>query len=145
LAACLFLIAYSNMIGYNLTSDFHSIKTAKSRDAGYGDYRAHDLSTYLVSQGHILLTLLRLPPGAVDERPEAAAYLGDALILLYDGFVVAGLVLLARAGNALLALVIVSSVLVLPMFGAHHDVLPRQGRYLAPLLPLMFCALASAV
>src|SRR5207249_9445193 len=26
-----------------------------------------------------------------------------------------------------------------------HDVLPRQGRYLAPLLPLMFCALASAV
>ena len=50
LAACLFLVAYSNMIIYNLTTGFHTIKTAKSRDAGYTDYQSHDLASYVVSR-----------------------------------------------------------------------------------------------
>jgi 4-amino-4-deoxy-L-arabinose transferase-like glycosyltransferase len=147
LAAGLFLVAYSNVIVYNLTTGFHSFKFARTVDTAYGTYgntRAHDLPTFMANQGRIVLTLLRLPAGAVDARPEAADYLGDPLILLYAGLTAAGMLLLARAGNPLPVLVTLSALLVFPLSGAHHDVLPRQGRYLAPLLPLLFTALAAA-
>jgi hypothetical protein len=132
------------MIVYNLTSGFQSIKTARSRDAGYGEYRSRDPTTYLSKQSDILLTLVRMPAGAVDARPNASAYLTDPQVLAYAGFTLGGVVMLARASNPLPALLIVSGLLVLPLFGARHDVLPRQGRYLAPLLPVLFTALALA-
>ncbi len=52
--------------------------------------------------------------------------------------------MLARAGNPPPALTILGALLILPLFGARHDILPRQGRYLAPLLPILFTALAAA-
>jgi 4-amino-4-deoxy-L-arabinose transferase-like glycosyltransferase len=144
LAAGLFLVAYGNMIVYNVSSGFQSLKTARSRDAGYSEYRSRDLSSYLAKEGHIVLTLLRMPGGAVDARLDATAYLADPQVLGYAGFTLAGVVMLARAGNPLPALTILGALLILPLFGARHDILPRQGRYLAPLLPILFTALAAA-
>jgi 4-amino-4-deoxy-L-arabinose transferase-like glycosyltransferase len=147
LAACIFLVAYSNVIVYNLTTGFHSLKYARTVDTAYGTYgntRARDLPAYLANQGRVLVTLLRLPAGAVDARPEVGDYLGDPLMMLYAGLTAGGMLLLARAGNPLPALLTVSALLVFPLSGAHHEVLPRQGRYLAPLLPLLFISLAAA-
>ncbi|MBA2447261.1 MAG: glycosyltransferase family 39 protein [Chloroflexi bacterium] len=149
LAAGLFLLAYSNMVWFNLTTGFESIRSARSRDAAYGEDRDRDVGSYLVSQGRILTTLPRLPAGAVDARPDgegsdaARPYLTDPLVLAYAGLTLFGVVLLARGGNPLPGLVIVSALLLFPLFGARHDILPRQGRYLAPLLPLLFTALAA--
>jgi hypothetical protein len=143
LAAGLFVLAYGNMVWYNLATGFQSIESARSRDAAYAEYRVRDVGSYLTSQGRILLTLLRLPAGAVDARPEPSEYLGDPQVLVYAGLTVAGVALLARAGNPLPGLVILSALLVFPLFGARHDLLPRQGRYLAPMLPLLFVALVA--
>ena len=50
----------------------------------------------------------------------------------------AGLVVAARLGAWSLPLAVVTFLLLLPIFPASHDNLPRQGRYLMPLLPLAF-------
>jgi 4-amino-4-deoxy-L-arabinose transferase-like glycosyltransferase len=145
LAGCLFLVAYGNLVVYNLRTDFESLRSAQKRDAAYGEYEERDTDTYLTSQRAIMLTLTRFPAGAIDARSEAADYLTDPAVVVYAGLALGGFVLLARAGNPLPALVLLTGLLVMPVFGARHDLLPRQGRYLAPLLPLIFTALAAAV
>jgi hypothetical protein len=110
------------------------------------DHAADDL--YLIraahAAGNVFFPLVRLPGGAVDARPSPTDYLTDPQVLVYAGLTAVGLAILARSGNSLPLLVVLSALLVFPAFNARHDILPRQGRYLAPLLPLLFTALASA-
>ena len=144
LALGLFLLAYGNVIAYNATSGLGSIRSALDRDAGYAESRGEEADSYAEKLGHVVTTLVRLPAGAVDARTGVADYLADPVVLAYAGLTAAGLALLARGGNPLPALVVLSAVLVFPLFNARHDLLPRQGRYLAPLLPVLLAALAAA-
>ena len=51
---------------------------------------------------------------------------------------------LRTEGSRFVGTLLLSAVLIFPVFGARHELLPRQGRYLAPLLPLLFIAVAAA-
>lgn len=143
-AAFLFVVAYSNMIVYNVATGFGSLKSAAQRNAAYEAYQDDDESAYLVREGRVLVTLLRFPSSALDTRDDWTDYARDPIVLVYAGLALAGIGLLARRGDPLPALLLASAVLIYPLLGARHDLLPRQGRYLAPLLPLLFTGLAVA-
>lgn len=143
LAVGAFLIAYSNMVVYNVTTGLDSLKSALSRNASYEDYQDEDSSAYLARQGRILLTLARMPSSALDTRETATDYLLDPVLLLYAGLSILGIGLLTAKGHTLPLLVVLSTLLMLPLLGARHDLLPRQGRYLAPILPLVYACLAA--
>jgi 4-amino-4-deoxy-L-arabinose transferase-like glycosyltransferase/glucose/arabinose dehydrogenase len=139
LAALLFVAAYSNMILYNVLTDFGSIRdalTIKDRyDAGT------DVVTFGVYLGNHLphgMMLLRYLAGAVDTRTGAAAYLLDPTLWLYTGLSLAGLVYAARRGAPLLLLITISSFLIMPYFNQRKYIPISDGRYLMPLLPLAF-------
>ena len=87
----------------------------------------------------IAQTLPRIVASAVDLRPAPAEeYLRDPRVLAYTVLAVVGLVAAARLGAWSLPLAVMTFLLLLPLFPASHDNLPRQGRYLMPLLPLAF-------
>jgi hypothetical protein len=102
------------------------------------------LGDYPENQAQVLLALARLASSAVDARDDWTDYLADPIVAGYVGLTLGGLVLLARSGAPLPLLLLISSVLVFPMFAARHENLPRAGRYLAPLLPLIYTAVAFA-
>lgn len=139
LTVCAFLIAYSNMIAYNLTSGFGS----------FGGNRFSNPSTWdLTNPKHeaVIEALLRLPAGAVDARPDSGSFLGDPLVVAYAGLVIVGFALLGRVGNPLPWLVTVSVLVIFPFFKADSsalDIPPHYGRFLAPLLPLLVAGLSA--
>jgi hypothetical protein len=56
---------------------------------------------------------------------------------------VLGLLAAVRLGAWSLPLAVVVFLVVLPLFPASHDILPRQGRYLMPLVPLLFAGMGG--
>lgn len=147
LAFALFLLGYGNMLWYNATTNLQSLRSAQSRDVAYArdgtDQEDVVRDAYLAQQGRIAMTLLRLPAGALDARAPSE-YLRDPTVPAYAALTVGGIALLALAGNPLPAFLLLSALLLFPFVNAEHELLPRQGRYLAPLLPLLFTALAAA-
>ncbi|MCC7372148.1 MAG: ScyD/ScyE family protein [Chloroflexi bacterium] len=144
LAALLFVAAYSNMILYNVLTDFDSITAAatiKDRyDAGVDTVTP---AIYLANHGPHGLMLLRYLAGAVDERGGSLAYLLDPTLWLYAGLTLAGLVYTARRGAPLLLLVFLSSCLIMPYFNQRKYVPISDGRYLMPLLPIAFAGIGT--
>jgi hypothetical protein len=64
-------------------------------------------------------------------------------MVVYAALALAGLAAAARLGAWSLPLVVVTFLLLLPLFPASHDNLPRQGRYLMPLAPLAFAGIGG--
>jgi hypothetical protein len=62
---------------------------------------------------------------------------------VYTVLAIGGLVLAARLGAWSLPLAVVTFLLLLPLFPASHNDLPRQGRYLMPLVPLAFAGVGG--
>ncbi|HEX3244810.1 MAG TPA: glycosyltransferase family 39 protein, partial [Chloroflexota bacterium] len=143
IAAALCLLCYGNMIVYNVTTGFKSVEAAIEQNRSYAAQVEGDSGTYFGRQRRILLTLLRFPSSAIDRREGWADYVRDPIVMGYAALAVTGLVFLTRRGEPLPALVILSAVLTFPLFGARHDLLPRQGRYLAPLLTLIYLGVAT--
>jgi hypothetical protein len=82
--------------------------------------------------------------GSDEARPiMAAAALRDPRVWAFTMLAVAGLVAAARLGAWSLPLAVVTFLLLLPLFPASHNDLPRQGRYLMPLVPLAFAGVGG--
>lgn len=142
-AIAAFLIGVSPLILYNLVAtDFGTLKESEEQRTGYQQGRDKDFS-YRGRAAEMALTVVRIPAGAIDERPRALDYLLDPSVLAYLALCVAGLVVAARLGAPSLALATVTFLLLLPVFPAQHDNLPRQGRYVMPLLPLAFAGVGG--
>jgi 4-amino-4-deoxy-L-arabinose transferase-like glycosyltransferase len=138
-----FLIGVSPLILYNLVAtDFGTLKESQEQQAGYQQGRDKDFS-YRGRATEILLTASRIPAGAIDDRPAALDYLLDPTVIAYTALAIAGLVVAAQLGASSLVLAAVTFLLLLPVFPAQHDNLPRQGRYLMPLLPLAFAGVGG--
>jgi 4-amino-4-deoxy-L-arabinose transferase-like glycosyltransferase len=138
-----FLVGISPLILYNLVSDFGSLKESREQSSGYQEGRDKDFS-YRGRAIEIAQTLPRIVASAVDLRPAPAeTYLRDPSVLAYMALAVAGLAAAARLGAWSLPLAVVTFLLLLPLFPASHDNLPRQGRYLMPLLPLAFAGVGG--
>jgi hypothetical protein len=144
LAIAAFLIGVSPLIAYNVQTDFGTLRESTEQSEGYQQGRDKDWS-YRGRATEILLTVARLPASAIDARDGAGAYLGDPIVLGYSALALVGLGLAARLGVVTPALVTVSFLVLLPLFPASHDGLPRQGRYIMPLLPFAFAGIGGLV
>src|SRR5215212_4157103 len=134
-----FLVGVSPLIVYNLVAtDFGTLKESQAQTSGYQEGRDKDFS-YRGRAIEIAQTLPRIVASAVDREPAPPeAYLRNPLVLGYTLLAILGLAAAARLGAWSLPLAVVTFLLLLPFFPASHDNLPRQGRYLMPLLPLAF-------
>jgi 4-amino-4-deoxy-L-arabinose transferase-like glycosyltransferase len=142
-AVAAFVIGVSPLILYNVVAtDFGTLKESEEQRTGYQQGRDKDFS-YRGRANEILLTVARIPAGAIDERERPGDYLADPSVIVYTVLCVAGLIVAARLGLGSLALAVAAFLLLLPLFPAQHDNLPRQGRYLMPLLPLAFAGVGG--
>jgi hypothetical protein len=139
-----FLIGVSPLIVYNLVaSDFGSLKESREQASGYQEGRDKDFS-YQGRAAEIAETLPRIVASAVDYQPASPeGYLRNPIVLAYTLLAVAGLVAAARLGAWSVPLVVVTFLVLLPIFPAGHEILPRQGRYVMPLLPLAFAGVGG--
>ena len=135
LAGLLFLIGCSNVLVYNLQSDFGGITSVNRQ---YPDGRLGTLvylETALAPAHGLLLTLA----SAVDPiRPPSAL---APFVALVGTLSVLALVYLARHGSALPLLVVLSTLSLLPF--VHDDFAPLlKARYIMPLVPIVYVAIA---
>ena len=139
-----FLVGISPLILYNLVAtELGSLKESREQTSGYQEGRDKDFS-YRGRAIEIAQSLPRIVASAVDLRPAPVeTYLRDPRVLAYTALAVAGLVAAALLRAWSLPLAVATFLLLLPLFPAGHDNLPRQGRYLMPLLPLAFAGVGG--
>ena len=143
LALLLFVLAWSNLIVFNLMTSggtFREAATVRDRyDAGVA------MNTLVYLQTHLThaYMLLRYLAGAVDLRVSVGAYLLDPTLWLYGALSLGGLIYCARRGAPLLLLMALSSILIMPWFNQRKYVPISDGRYLMPLLPLAYAAIGA--
>lgn len=138
LAIGAFLVGISPLIVYNLVSDFGTLKESTEQTGNYQEGRTDDFS-YQGRAIEIAQTMPRIAASAFDREPAPiSTYLLAPTTWVYSAVAVAGLVAAARLGAWSLPLTVVTFLLLLPLFPASHDQLPRQARYLMPLWPLIF-------
>jgi 4-amino-4-deoxy-L-arabinose transferase-like glycosyltransferase len=140
------LIAYSPVLIYNVRHDFAGVARVTTRRAYV--YEAHPTwDSYRHNLFNLLGELARMVsnPMRIPARP--LHYLTSPYMLIAVALGLLGLALLARRGQPLPLLAILSVALVLPRFshayGVEGDLYLLTGRYLAYLLPLCFTAIAA--
>jgi 4-amino-4-deoxy-L-arabinose transferase-like glycosyltransferase len=143
LALATFVVGVSPLILYNLQSDFGTLRESMEQSAGYQQGRDKDWS-YRGRAEEILLTTARLLPSDIAGREGTFSYLLQPAVIIYAAAGVAGLAVAARLGAFGPVLAVGAFLLLLPLFPASHDNLPRQGRYLMPMLPLIFAGIGAA-
>ena len=144
LALAAFLVGIGPLLVYNWQTGLGTLRESEAQRSGYEEGRNKDFS-YRSRAAEIMLTVARLPASAIDRRPSdadqpirATAYLTDPAVVGYSALGGAGLLFAARLGAFGPVLAVTAFLVLLPLFPASHDNLPRQGRYLMPLLPLAF-------
>jgi 4-amino-4-deoxy-L-arabinose transferase-like glycosyltransferase/glucose/arabinose dehydrogenase len=142
-ALALFVLAYANVLAFNLMTAGGSFREAATVRERYDAGIVVDTLVYLGNHLTHGLMLLRYLAGAVDARAGVAAYLLDPTLWLYGGLSAAGLVYCARRGAPLLLLMTLSSILIMPYFNQRKYVPISDGRYLMPLLPLAYAAIGA--
>ncbi len=153
-AVLAFLIGVSPLIVYNLISDFGTLRESQEQSRNYvegrdREGREEDFS-YQGRAAEIVQSMPRILASAIEFYPEESAqtasldtYLRDPRVLAYTAAAILGLVTAARLGAWSLPLAVAVFLGVLPLFPASHDILPRQGRYLMPLVPLLFAGVGG--
>ena len=142
LAIAAFLIGAAPLVVYNIRTDFGTLRESQQQRAGYQQGRDKDWS-YAGRAAEILVTSARLPASAIEPRSQPAEYLTDPIVVTYTALAIAGLFFAARLGMLGPGLAVIAFLILLPLFPASHDNLPRQGRYLMPLLPLAFAGVGG--
>ena len=143
LAFGLFVLAYANVLIFNLMTAGGSLREAVTVRDRYDQGIVVDVLIYLGNHLPHGLMLLRYLAGAVDARGGAAAYLLDPTLWLYGGLSLAGLIYCARRGAPLLLLMTLSSIVIMPYFNQRKYVPISDGRYLMPLLPLAYAGIGT--
>jgi 4-amino-4-deoxy-L-arabinose transferase-like glycosyltransferase len=137
-----FLIGYANMVAYNLSTNFDSLRSAQRISGEYATAEDADTGWQLVSS--MLLLLGRLAGGAVDQRSDVLAYLLDPGVLVSLVLAGIGLVALWRRGEPLPLLAALTFLALLPVVNTKFKTLVTI-RYLMPVYPLLALGIAVAV
>ncbi len=153
LAAALALLGYSTLLLHHVQSRFEVVGDIQQKQARYLDADADagedaEHGVYVNNLEQLLLSAARLASGAIEERESAADFLRDPWVLAYSLLAVVGLAVAARRGNPLLLVALAPALLLPPLLsGKYKPIL--DGRYLMPLVPVLFVgigiALASAL
>lgn len=144
LAALAFVVAFSPMIVYNVMSGGESIRyavyTATEReDYTLGKSTALTLASYVDRQKGLWVMLHGTLGGAVDERKGIAGYLTDPQLVATSLLAFAGTLWAASRHRYTLPIWLVGSFAALfPIFNANHYGVEYDGRYVLPLLPMLY-------
>ncbi|MCC7371933.1 MAG: glycosyltransferase family 39 protein [Chloroflexi bacterium] len=154
LALAAFLVAFSPMIAFNIITGGQSIRhamyTASERpdyvDPKKADQAKLTVTNYLQREEDYWLLLHGTLGGAVDERDSTVAYLTDPYLASMSLLSVAAVAWAAVRHRYRLPLWLGASfALLLPVFNvAHYDV-EYDGRYVLPLLPMIYAAVGVLV
>jgi hypothetical protein len=143
------VLGYSTLLIYHVTSGFEIIRDIQDKQGRYLD-AGHDVDTgprsalYPTNLGALLLSSARLMSGTLDEREGPADFLDDPWVLAPAGLALVGLALGVRQRAWWLVGTVLLAVLLPPAFnGKYRPIL--DGRFLMPLLPVLFVALGLAV
>jgi 4-amino-4-deoxy-L-arabinose transferase-like glycosyltransferase len=142
-----FAISFSPMIIYNVMTGGQSIRHAEYTATERPDYVGSQDSTltpasYVARQKDYWLLLHGTLGGAVDERSGAMAYLADPLLAAISALGIAGLAWAAVRHRCRLPLWIGASfALILPIFNVNHYDVEYDGRYVLPLLPMIYACI----
>ena len=143
LALLLFVLAWSNLIVFNLMTSGGTFREAAAVRDRYDAGITMNALVYLQTHLTHAYMLLRYLAGAVDLRVGVSQYLLDPTLWLYGALALAGLLYCARRGAPLLLLIALSSILIMPWFNQRKYVPISDGRYLMPLLPLAYASIGA--
>lgn len=147
LAALAFAIAFSPMILFNVMTGGESIRHAEYTATERPDYarnRSTELTpaSYLSREKDYWLLLHGTLGGAVDERSGPMAYLTDPTLVATSLLGIVGLAWAAVRYRYRLPLWLGASfALIMPIFNATHYDVEYDGRYVLPLLPMIYAAI----
>jgi len=147
LAALAFVVAFSPMIVYNVLTDGQSIRHATYTASERPDYarsRPTELTveSYVDRQTDYWLMLHGTLGGALDERSGPSAYLTDPYLAAMTALAIAGLAWAAIRHRYRLPLWLGASfALILPLANANHYDVEYDGRYVVPLLPMIYACM----
>ncbi|MCC7104348.1 MAG: glycosyltransferase family 39 protein [Chloroflexi bacterium] len=136
-----FALGYANMIAFNVLHNFESVRFAQQTQSDYTGAGASLGERYESNLATMLVGLYRMLGGAVEDRAGRSAFLLDPMLILAALLTAAGLAWAARRGDRLPLLVSLSHLLLLPLFNDRFEPV-LDGRYVMPLLPLLFAAAA---
>jgi 4-amino-4-deoxy-L-arabinose transferase-like glycosyltransferase len=141
-AALAFVLVNLNLLIYNLSTEFESVSRGIQQAGEYADAEPLTGGLYLERVGLVLLGLFQSLGGAVDLETGPAELLLDPALWPIAALTVAGVIWGWRHGNPLPALLLLSMVAILPLINGKYNLVPN-GRYLAPLLPILYGAVAA--
>jgi hypothetical protein len=142
-AAALFLLVNLNLLIYNVATGFDSLGRGIEQSGEYAEGEPLSWPLYLERASLLLLGLYQSLGGAVDLYTSSPELLGDPGLWPVAALATVGLMYQWRRGNALPGLLVVSALLVLPLVNGKYNLVPN-GRYLAPLLPILYAGVAAA-
>lgn len=149
LAVALVLVGYSSLLVYHITSRFEIISDVESKQARYLDDdvdagESADRGVYLNNLTLLSLSTMRMVSGAIADRDQTAAYLSDPWLLTTTGLALVGLAVAAWRRAWWLVISVALAIFLPPAFsGKYRPIL--DGRYLMPLLPVLFVAIGLAM
>jgi hypothetical protein len=148
-AVALVLVGYSSLLVYHVTSRFEIIEDVESKQARYLDAdvdagEASERGVYVNNLEQLGLATARMVSGALEDRATTGSYLRDPWVLAPMVLALAGLAVAVRRRQWWMVGGVLLAVLLPPAFsGKYSPVL--DGRYLMPLLPVLFVAMGLAV
>jgi hypothetical protein len=149
LAVGLLLLGYSTLLVHHVQSRFEVLADVQSKQARYldADVDAGENSergVYLNNLQQLLISTARLTSGAIEEREESSDYVLDPLVLVYPVLGLAGLVVAVYRGSSLLLLGLLPALFLPPLFSGKYEPI-LDGRYLMPLVPVLFVGIGLAL
>lgn len=150
IALAMVVLGYSSLLAYHVTSGFKVVADIQKKQGIYLDAGRPDVDTgprtalYPANLGALLLSSARLMSGTLDERDGPADFLLDPWVVAPAALALAGLAIAVKRRAWWLVGAVVLAVFLPPAFnGRYRPVL--DGRFLMPLLPVLFVALAVAI
>lgn len=141
-AAVVFVLINVNLLAYNLLTGFESVSRGVEQSGEYADSEPLTGALYLERLGLLLLGLFQSLGGATDLETGPAELMRDPGLWPIAVLAVAGVVWQWRRDNPLPALLFLSMAMILPLINGKYNLVPN-GRYLAPLLPVLYAAAAA--
>lgn len=139
LALAMFLVGYGNVLAYNATTGFDSLRQAQRVSGEYAEGGALDVFGYAASVAGFLLLLGQVFGGTVDARYTAVEYLADPRVLPLSLIAATAIGWMAWRGQPLPLFVSISALLALPILNQRWAPI-MEARYLMPLTPLCLAA-----
>jgi hypothetical protein len=149
LAVALVVVGYSSLLYYHVSTRFAIVADVESKQERYLDAdedagESASRGVYLNNLTQLGLSSVRLVGGALEDRERPSAYLADPWLAGTAAMVLAGLALAAwRRSWWLIGGVLLAILLPPALSGKYRPIL--DGRYLMPLVPVLFVALGLAV